>query len=427
MNWLRVIPPIIVLSLTWIIGYQIISNPIEPPKRPTPQNVLNVEGTTLKSEDFQVFVQTQGNVEPHTETLLIPRVAGHIINVSPSFRDGGFFKKGELLVEIDKGDYLTELISAQANLAQAKSALESEKARSQQAKENWEGLGLNEEPTALVLRKPQLAQAQADVDSAQARVEKATRDLEHTEIKAPYDGRIRGKGADVGQYVSPGSTIARIFAVDYVEIRLPIPPKEAAFIDLPEQIQNKAGITGPQPEVEFEITDARARQLWKGKIVRTEGVMDVRSRQVMAVAQIKNPYLPRDPSQAPLKIGQFVKASITGRTLKQHFVLPRSSVRDDNHIFTITEANTLERMMVEIIWANATSDQVVVQGEIKNGDILCITPIPFAVNGMKVAPTIDGVAPKTPKRPGGPPGGPGKSGGKKPGKQNGKGQSPKTN
>lgn len=401
MKWLRIIPPIAVLAITFIVTKAIISNPIEPPKRPAPKSFLNVEGKTLSPEDYQVIITTQGNVEPHTETSIIPEVPGYITDVAPSFRDGGFFKRGDVLVEIDARDYELELINARANLAQAKAALETEKARGIQAKENWESLKLNEEPTALVLREPQLAEAEANVASAEARIEKANRDLERTKIKAPYDGRIRGKGADVGQYVSPGTVLARIFAVDYVEIRLPIPPKEASFIDLPEQLQNDTKIKGSKPKVIFSVDDAAKPQKWNGQIVRTEGVMDIRNRQVIAVAQIDNPYSPTSPDQSPLKIGQFVRAKISGETLKNHFVIPRSTVKEDAHVYLIDEANKLVKREVSIVWADAISDKVVVTGNFKKGDILCITPIPFAQSGMQVNPTIDGKAPAMPKRPAG--------------------------
>lgn len=410
MNWLRILPPVAVLVLAVLVARHMISNPVEPPRRPAPRNVVTVEGRTLHPQDYQVIVRTQGNVEPHTETRLIPQVAGYLVQVAPSFRDGGFFRKGDLLVEIDPSDYRTALVDAESALAQAEAALETEKARSAQARENWDNLNIDADPNPLALRKPQLAQAEAAVASAAARVEKARRDLERTRITAPYDGRIRGKGADVGQYVTPGTVIASIFAVDYVEVRLPVPPSDAVFIDLPEQVVGQSSIQGPQPKVHFRVYYGDQFEEWDGRITRTEGVMDVRSRQIMTVAQIDSPYSPDSPDKSPLKIGQFMAADILGRELQDVFVLPRSSVRDDDHIYIIRDGKTLQRMDIDIIWGDAVRDEVVVQGNLRAGDVLCITPVPFAVNGMEVSPIIDGVAPvpDAPGGGGGPPGARGK-------------------
>lgn len=413
MKWLRIFPPIIVIAIAFMVARHFVSNPVEPPKRPAPKNIISVEGKTLKAEDYQVIVRTQGNVEPHTETRLIPQVPGYLVNVSPSFRDGGFFRKGDLLVEIDPSDYRTALVNARAVLAQAEANLLTEKARGDQAQENWNDLNIGTEPNPLALRKPQLAQAEAAVESARAGVEKATRDLERTRITAPYDGRIRGKGADVGQFVNAGTVIASIFAVDYVEVRLPIPPTDAAFIDLPEQYQGDSSIPEHLPPVRFGVRYGDRLDTWDGKIIRTEGVMDVRSRQVISVAQIENPYAPETPGQPPLKLGQFVEAAILGKKLSKRFVLPRSSVRDDNHIYLIDKDNKLSRRDVRIVWADAMEDSVVVDGEISDGDVLCLTPIPFAVNGMEVSPIIDGVLPPAKEVPPGGGAGP-RSPGKKP-------------
>ena len=63
-------------------------------------------------------------------------------------------------------------------------------ARAEQAVRDWEKLGLNRDPSDLVLRKPQLVSARARITAAEAAVDKAMRDLERTEIRAPYDCRI---------------------------------------------------------------------------------------------------------------------------------------------------------------------------------------------------------------------------------------------
>ncbi len=101
-------------------------------------------------------------------------------------------------------------------------ALAEEQARVDQAVQDWKRLNLDEEPSELVLRGPQLRRAQANVSSAEARLESAKRDLEKTEIKAPYAGRILTKIVDVGQFVSPGNQLAKIYAVDFAEVRLPL-------------------------------------------------------------------------------------------------------------------------------------------------------------------------------------------------------------
>mgnify|MGYP000329408121 CR=1 FL=1 len=84
--------------------------------------------------------------------------------MSDNFREGGFFDKGDVLLEIDPADYETALTVAQANLAQARVRLAEEEAQSRQAELDWQRLGGDERPTELVLRVPQLATLQMRKD-----------------------------------------------------------------------------------------------------------------------------------------------------------------------------------------------------------------------------------------------------------------------
>ena len=78
-----------------------------------------------------------------------------------------------------------------------------------------------------------MAQAKAALASAHAALEQTEYDLERTVVKAPYAGRIRTKSVDVGQFVNRGTALARVYAVDYAEVRLPIADAELAYVDLP--------------------------------------------------------------------------------------------------------------------------------------------------------------------------------------------------
>ena len=101
-------------------------------------------------------------------------------------------KKGQLLARIDPNDYHAALIDAQANMASARAALETEVAQGKVAEQEWKQI-TDTSPTELSLRKPQLAQEIARVKSAQASVLRAERNLQRTEIRAPYDAMINSR------------------------------------------------------------------------------------------------------------------------------------------------------------------------------------------------------------------------------------------
>jgi RND family efflux transporter MFP subunit len=392
-SFLRVLIPILIFSACAGTGWWLyVSRPVPPAVQTTPA-LVRVEGTVLKVTSHPVLVKSQGTVRPRTQSTIVPEVSAKVIEVNPSFRPGGFFEKDEVLLKLDPVDYETAVVIAKANVAQAEALLIEERAKAEQALENWKALGRTGDPGALVLRQPHVAKAEADAESAKAQVLKAERDLERTVIRAPYAGQVLEQLVDVGQYVTPGTQLAKVFAVDYVEIRLPLPEQEMRFLDLPESHRG-SGTTenAPAPKVHLNASVGGRPAVWEGRIVRVESAMDASTRQVVAVAQVDDPYAPREDGAPPLKIGQFAEAEIAGDVLENVFVIPRRAVRAGNEIILITPQNTLRRVIVEPLFSDAAGI-VVAAGKDKSpkeGDVLCLTPIPFPADGARVLPTIDG-------------------------------------
>ncbi len=384
---MRAVLPIVVLAGAIGIAVLAIANRPTPERRPAPQAVTAVEAVRLVREDFAVTVRTRGTVRPRTESTLIPEVSGRIVSVSRNFRAGGFFEPGEILVQIDPRNYQVAVTVAEAQLAEAERSLEEESARAQQALRDWERLGAGGAPSDLVLRKPQLAAARAALASAQAQLRQARLDLERTRIRAPYAGRVLEQQADMGQYVSPGTSLARVYAVDYVEIRLPLTDEQLAFVKIPELYRGdaaKGSLTGPSVVLRASIGGVEYR--WRGRIVRAEGSIDVQTRQHFVVAQVDDPYGRRASGQPPLKVGQFVEAEIEGNVLKDVFVLPRAAQREGAHVLIVDVEQRLQRRAVDVIWSD--TENVVVRDGLKEGELLCVTPVSYAVSGAPVSVSI---------------------------------------
>ncbi len=412
-RFFRAVLPLAILGACGYAGWWFIVNRPETPTMEAPPTLVRVEGTRLKREPYPVRVRSQGTVQPRTRSTLLPEVPAKIIEVSPSFRPGGFFKQGEALLKLDPVDYETALVVARATLAQAEVVLAEESAKSAQARENWRTLGKAGEPGALALRLPQVAKAEADVEATKAQIALAERNLDRTTIRAPYDGQVLEQLVDVGQFVNVGTSLCQIFATDYVEVRLPLPERELRFLKLPEHFRDATVPSADAPSAGAPAAGAPVRlrsvvsgqtATWEGSIVRVESAIDESTRQITAVAQVNDPYSRREDGSPPLRIGQFLEAEIEGETLTDVFVIPRRAVRAGNEILLITPENKLQRVTVEPILGD--TETIVVSADTgkapREGDVLCLTPIPFAAEGAGVLPLIDGAMETT--------GGPGSSG-----------------
>ena len=402
----RILTPLVIVVGALLLARHLIASKPEPKTFSMPPQITKVEATRLKPTSYQVYLDSQGTIRPRTTTTLVPEVTGRIVEVSPNFRDGGFFEKDEVLLRLEKVDYETALVVAETGVAESERALQEEKIRADQALENWRRLGKGGNPSDFVLRKPQLAEAEARLRAANAQVKQAKRDLERTDLKAPFAGRIVEQMVDVGQFVSQNTELGRAFATDIMEVRLPLTNRYLSFVELP----SPGATAGPDVLITGKI--GRTSEQWQGRVVRVDSSIDEASRQLFVVAEIKDPYHLRSGEASPLlKIGMFVDALVKGQELQNVFVLPRKAVRVGGEVIVIDSENKIERRQVDPIWSE--DEKVIIaagEGGLNAGEVVCLTPLAYPANGAPVLPTIDGITPEVEQPSGGPGMGYGKKG-----------------
>jgi len=248
------------------------------------------------------------------------------------------------------------------------------------AQEDWREVG-DAPGTPLALHELQVDQARASLDAAQANLARARRDLERTSVRAPFAGRIRLKNADLGQFVARGAPLARIYATDYAEIRLPLPDRELAFVHLPLRYRGESARPGPEVRVTAEF--GGSCYSWMGRIVRTEGEINPQTRMVYAVARIKNPYGRSGKTRRPpLAVGMFVTAEITGVVVHHVVRLPRSAMRGGDEVLVVDDSNHLHLRQVEVL--REIADEVFIRSGLEEGEHICLTPLATVVDGMSV-------------------------------------------
>ncbi|MEJ2383232.1 MAG: efflux RND transporter periplasmic adaptor subunit [Xanthomonadales bacterium] len=372
---------LIVGSIVVVVVMVAVAQGKRPDRKDDAQPALLVEAIPAEVTSVDFTVTSQGSVMPRTETTLVAEVAGQIVSVSQNFIAGGFFRKGEVLLQIDPSDYETALLRAEATLAARRAQLADQQARSDQALKDWTNLGRQGEPSDLVLRKPQLAEAKAAVQAAEAELRQANRNLERTRIRVPYDGLVRSKSVDVGQYVGPGTPLGVTFAIDRAEIRLPLSGDDLAYLELPSATRLDASRRVP---VTLTAEGDGVGGRWDAEIVRTEGVVDAASRVIYAVAEVVDPYGVLGLSEQPeLKMGTFVRAAITGRRADAVVVLPRAVLQPDNTVLIANADRRLEIRPVTV--ARAEPRKVYVSDGIADGELVITTSLDAPIPGTELA------------------------------------------
>lgn len=375
---LSIVLPIAVIITAVLASKWINARKPEPETRSKPARVTLVDATRLKTGQYPVLLRSQGTVQPTVTNALVPEVGGTIISLSGSFVVGGRFNAGDVLAQIDRRDYDIAFTQAEANLAQADARLQEQKALAELAIDEWRILGRSGEPSALTLRKPQLAAAEADRDAADAQLSRAQLDVDRTQLIAPFDGIVGEKSVDAGQFVSRGTLIGRIHAIDSADVRLPVSAQHLGLLDLLGEaaVQITANVG----------TDTLS---WEAKLVRVEG-MDDASQQLTVVAQIADPYSvdTGERENYPLRFGQFVQARIAGKVLDDVFVIPRSALREEREVLLMNKDGNIERREVDVVWSDDAL--AAISAGLFVDEILVTTPLSTVAEGTPVNAVIDG-------------------------------------
>ncbi len=370
----RILPPLIILVVAVLVVTGLAMSrpqpelqPLSEPPAPKIQAMIAEPGT------HQLIVSAQGTVQPKREIALATQVSGQVVSVADIFVDGGFFKQGDTLLQLDLRDYKIEVVRAKSRVAEAEQVLATEQGRVFQAKREWRDLG-NKAGNALFLREPQLKAAEAALDAAKADLDQAKLNLERTAIKAPFDGRIRAIEVNLGQYLSAGMKVAQIFDVDSAEIKLPLTASQSELLALP--IMPNQGVTLP-----VTLSTKAGDHRWQGYMSRTDASIDPRSRVMYGIAEVDKPL----ESNPPLMVGSFVNAEILGRIFDDVVAIPRMALYEKDNVLVVSDEHRLKIQPVSVL--QHRGDAAFIRG-VQSGAIILVDRPGYVVTGMKIDPVI---------------------------------------
>lgn len=363
----------------------------DPPRDAPVDRTPVIETILVESESGSLSVHSTGMVRSARVVNLAAEVPGQVMTVAPQFASGGVFRRGEVLLQIDPSAYRNAVDVAAADVAQRKLEVLLAQEEAAIARNEWDRLtqryGTDGEPPtselgSLVLREPQLRRSEAALVGAEARMRDAQDRLDRTEIKAPYNGRISTKSAEIGQYLGPGSVVASFYGTDAAEISVALTSQEVALLtDLFDRNRESPAIP-----VIVRSTFAPDGEAWEGYVARIEGTLDEQTRMLRIVVRVDAPYAV-DTGRQPLLIGSLARVEIEGRHLDRFYSIPRKALREGNKVW-ISASGTLSIRNVSVV--QIIEDRALIDGGLEAGDKVITTNLTIVVDGMRVRPVEAG-------------------------------------
>lgn len=376
---LKVVTPVLILVASIGVVKALNAARPEPEKKDESQRLISLFVDEVRADTVTLSVHSQGEVTPKTEIDLISQVSGRIVAIYNSFAEGAEFAAGATLVKIDDTDYKLVVTRAQARVAGAQVALHRELANAKIKQEHWLDKRTSGEPTAYALNKPQVREAEANLLAAEADLKAARLNVARTEISVPFLGRVRQKNIGIGQYVTVGTSLGRVFSTDTVEIRLALTDAQLVELNLPMGFMAD---TFNAPLVQFKAMVGNEEHFWSGHIVRINAAVDQRTRLIYATAEVADPYGAGSDGGTPLAVGMFVHAEIAGVNSQTAMILPRLALRSADKVYVINAENRLEIRTVKVL--STSEDTVLISHGVEPGEKVVTSTIPAAVDGMEV-------------------------------------------
>lgn len=375
---LRVLTPIFII-VGGIVGLMVMFAAKPEPERTTgePRPVtLFVDEVTQSA--IPLTIETQGEVRSKTEIQIVPQVSGRIISVSDSYTAGGKFSANEALVKIDDSSYRATVTRVEAQVAAARLNLLQMEGAAEVARKQWDE-SVAGEASPLALKQPHVEDARARLRSAEADLAEARLNLERTNVSIPFDGRVQEKLADVGQFVTQGTPLAKVFSTEVAQIRLPVTDSQLSALGLPLAYEANSH---DAMDVKLSTTLAGKYREWIGHVVRTDAMIDSTTRMVFITAEVDDPYGAGADGDMPLAVGLFVNATIEGEMVEQANVIPRLALRGVDKVYVVDDEGTLEIRQVEVRFTDA--DKAVIDSGLAPGEQVVVSAVRAPYNGMKV-------------------------------------------
>ena len=285
---------------------------------PPPPPVTVAKPVVRDVVDSDEFI---GRFEPVDEVSVRSRVGGYLQEIH--FQDGALVKQGDLLFVIDQRPFVTALNQAKATLEASQSALVFADAQYKRA----QSLTASGSQSAQTLddRRREFDSAEANVRGAQAAADRASLDMEYTEIKAPLSGRIDRRLISAGNLVQTDQTVlTTIVSLDPIDFYFDVDERRLLnFADTARKLGKDLQQGGGGLDVSVTISDSIAKP-FKGKLDFAENRVDNESGTIRLRARFPNPDLVLQP-------GLFGRIQVEASNTYQAILVPDEAIGSDQN------------------------------------------------------------------------------------------------
>jgi membrane fusion protein (multidrug efflux system) len=296
-------------------------------------------------------IAATGQLVAVDEATLAAEVSGQITRTL--VEEGDRVAPDQILIEIDTEKRELELASRRARAVEARASLDEAKREATRIRTLYEQNVASK--TRLDEVETQLRLTRSRVSAAEAELGLAERALRDASLRAPFGGWIAQRHVSKGDFVSQGTQLVDLVALDPVKVEFHLAERDSGRVELGAEVAVRVA---PYPDEDF-----------MARVTAIAPRIDARTRTLRVRARIPNP-------DARLRPGLFARANLGVEERSGVPMIPEEAIlqRADGQVaYRLLDGNRVERVQlqtgvvedgrVEIVAGLALGDQVVVRGQ----------------------------------------------------------------
>ena len=365
---ISVIAGLLLIIISVVVSFKFMK-PQEGQKRGRPgaskmSDVKVVRTSIVKNQDVSSSVPVTGKLEAKNKIEIYAEVSGVMLSGSKEFKEGSYFNKGEVLIQLDDSEARLNLLAQKSNvLNQITQILPEIKIDYSESASEWIDYVDNFDIQAPLPALPEPRNEQEkyffaaqnvyniyySIKSAESRIAKYT-------IRAPYNGVLTEATINPGTLVRTGQKIGEFINPNTYEMEVAVSLKESDFVKVGDEVLlQSADINGE----------------WTGRIIRIGNKIDPNTQTLKAYLQV---------SGQGLKEGMYLKGNINADVINNALEIPRKLLVNDRELFVVQDSLMVTRA-VEIVKIN---DETAIIRGLKDGTKIISETVAGAYDGMKV-------------------------------------------
>lgn len=252
---------------------------------------IAVEGAEVREDTLVLSVSASGEARAWRQTVLTSRVAGRVDRIP--VRESQVVGAGEVMLALDPVDY--EIALEERLAAQARSEADFR-----------ERLLFDENlPDEVQAERRRAARLKSGLAEAEIAVRKARIDLERTQVRAPFGGRVATVRVVPGALVSAGAELMTLVDLDPIRLQVQVLEGELAHL-----------APGGQARVRFS---AFPGEIFLGEIQTINPLVDETTRTARVTVLVPNP-------GGRILPGMYARVDLEAQRLPGRILVPRSAI-----------------------------------------------------------------------------------------------------